>query len=706
MFPVESVCWRIAVVCSALFLWSCGGPEPDNNIVAPTVDKKATTQKIAAATKIDAQVLSAPAAGSWPTHGLSYKEQRHSPLDSINSDNVAQLGLAWYYDLDTNRGIEATPLIIDGVLYTTASWSKVYALDARSGALLWSYDPQVPKIKGAHACCDVVNRGVAVWGDSVFVGTLDGRLIALDRSNGQPRWSVATFDPELTYTITGAPRVVKGNVIIGNGGAEYGVRGYVSAYDAVTGELAWRFYTVPGNPAEGFESEAMRAAAATWTGEWWQLGGGGTVWDSMAYDPQLDLLYIGVGNGSPWNHKIRSPQGGDNLYLSSIVALNPDTGDYVWHYQTTPGDSWDYTATQHMILADLDINGELRQVIMQAPKNGFFYVLDRATGEFLSAQNYVPVNWAEGIDPETGRPLETPGARFEKMPHQQMPAPYGGHNWHPMAFNPATGLVYIPAMDIPFVYANDPDFRYRKGTWNTGIDTVIGSLPDDRAIREAIKPLAKGALIAWDPVTQQEVWRFDHIGAWNGGVLSTAGNLVFQGNAAAQFAAYDAQSGAPLWSADAQTGIVAAPVTYALDGEQYVAVMAGWGGSFALVHGHFVKPETTANHNRVLVYKLGGTAELPATRWQAKVMPQPPPLKIATEEIQQGKKLYHSTCQFCHGDGAVAGGLIPDLRYSPMLASEVAWHSVVFDGSLAARGMSSFAHLFDETEIELMRRYV
>ena len=350
--------------------------------------------------------------GSWLVHGRTWNDDRFSPLTQIDTRNISKVGLAWSYDLDVPRGQEATPLMADGVLYFSTSWSRVVALDARSGRELWKYDPKVPGEAGYRACCDVVNRGVALWGQKVFVGTLDGRLIALDRASGRPVWSVQTVDPSQPYSITGAPRVANGKVFIGNGGAEYGVRGYVTAYDAETGQQVWRFYTVPGNPANHENSRAMKIATPTWHGEWWKYGGGGTVWDSMTYDPETNTLFVGVGNGGPWRQEIRSPGGGDNLFLSSIVALNADTGEYRWHYQTTPGDSWDFTATQQMILADLTIEGRPRKVLMQAPKNGFFYVLDRTTGQLLSARNFVDVHWATGVDLRTGRPIEVPGARY------------------------------------------------------------------------------------------------------------------------------------------------------------------------------------------------------------------------------------------------------------------------------------------------------
>jgi quinohemoprotein ethanol dehydrogenase len=426
---------------------------------------------------------------NWMTYGLSYQEQRHSPLDNINASNIDKLGLAWYFDLDTNRGQEATPLVIDGTLYTTGAWSMVYAFDASTGKLKWSYDPKVDRSRGQQGCCDVVNRGVAAWNGKIYVGAFDGRLVALDAATGKEVWSVVTVDQTKPYTVTGAPRVVKGMVLIGNGGAEFGVRGYVTAYSAETGKQVWRFYTVPGNPADGFENPAMQKAAESWHGEWWKGGGGGTVWDSIVYDPDLDLVYIGVGNGSPWNHQVRSQGKGDNLFVSSIVALRADTGQYVWHYQTTPGDSWDFTATQHIMLADLKIDGRDRKVLMQAPKNGFFYVIDRENGDLISAKNFVPTSWASSIDLKTGRPVENPAARFIKDRALVSPSAIGGHNWHPMAFNPTTGLVYIPAMDVPGLFGNESaGFTRREGSWNTAVDfAAMMDLPDDKAARAATR---------------------------------------------------------------------------------------------------------------------------------------------------------------------------------------------------------------------------
>ncbi|MEM8769370.1 MAG: PQQ-dependent dehydrogenase, methanol/ethanol family [Pseudomonadota bacterium] len=645
--------------------------------------------------------------GNWLSHGRTYDEQRFSPLNAINADNAGELGLAWYWDTDTRRGLEATPIVVDGVMFSTGSWSVVWAHDAKTGELLWSYDPQVPKEWGKFACCDVVNRGVAAWEGRIYSGTLDGRLIALDAGTGELIFDVQTTDRERPYTITGAPRIIKDKVIIGNGGAEYGVRGYVSAYDTSTGEMAWRFYTVPGNPAEGFENKAMEQAAASWRGgKWWEVGGGGTVWDSMSFDPELNLLYVGVGNGSPWNRYLRSPGGGDNLFVSSILALNPDNGSLVWHYQTTPGDTWDYTATQHMILADIEIDGAERKVIMQAPKNGFFYVLDRTTGEFISAEAYVPVNWATHIDPESGRPVENPDAHYANEPKVILPAPYGGHNWHPMAYNQDTGLVYIPALDLAFSYAQDNAFKYDAEGWNTGVDfneTIPSSNPDE--LIEALKTV-KGHLAAWDPVTQQEVWRVQHATSWNGGLLSTAGNLVFQGRSDGYFAAYRADNGELVWEFPVGIGIIAAPVTYTVDGEQYVAVQAGWGGAFGLASGAPRHRGNVLQEGRILAFKIGGAEALPPVDVAFIDIPEPPPMETTPEQVAQGEAHYHQYCAVCHGPGLTAAGAgIPDLRYSDANV-HAAWDAIVRGGAYASRGMASFAHALDEEGAEAIRAYV
>jgi quinohemoprotein ethanol dehydrogenase len=646
---------------------------------------------------------------NWLSHGRTYDEQRFSPLKQITAANVGTLGLAWSLDLDTTRGQEATPLVADGVMYSTSAWSKVQAIDAATGKLLWQYDPKVPGETGPKACCDVVNRGVALWKGRVYVGTLDGRLVALDAKTGKEAWSVVTVDQTKHYTITGAPRVVKGKVLIGNGGAEFGVRGYISAYDAEDGKMAWRFYTVPGDPSQPFEAPILKKIASTWKGEYWKLGGGGTVWDSMAYDPELDLLYIGVGNGSPWNQRLRSPGGGDNLFLSSIVALRPETGEYVWHYQTTPGESWDYTATQHIVLADLSIDGQPRKVLMQAPKNGFFYVLDRTDGKLLSAQAFTTINWASGVDMKTGRPLQNPAAHFgdTHKPWIGLPGPLGSHNWQPMSFSPETKLVYIPVHDVPFAYGDPKTFTPNPIAFNAGIDPSIIAMPEDPAAKAQVLASVHGYLKAWDPVTQKEVWRVEQTGAWNGGVLSTAGGLVFEGNGAGNFNAYSADKGAPLWSFAAQTGVVAAPIAFAVGGQEYVAVVVGSGGTFPLAFGDIARKGAIAtNRSRVLAFKLGGTAKLPAP--PPVQPPAKPPERFgdATKQIPIGKLLFEGYCNVCHGDSAVGAGVLPDLRWSPMNATAELWKNVVLDGSRTQNGMISFAPVLTPEYAELIRAYV
>jgi quinohemoprotein ethanol dehydrogenase len=646
---------------------------------------------------------------NWLSTGRTYDEQRHSPLTQINRRNVAQLGLDWFADLDTSRGQEATPIVIDGIIYVSTAWSMVKAYDGRTGRLLWSYDPHVPRERLASACCDAVNRGVAAWNDSLFVGTLDGRLVSLDRNTGREQWSVVTVDQSQHYTITGAPRVIDGRVIIGNGGAEYGVRGYVTAYDAADGHQLWRFYTVPGNPANGFEGEHLRRAAETWHGQWWRLGGGGTVWDSMAYDPELNLLYIGVGNGSPWNQLYRSEGQGDNLYLSSIVAIRPDTGQYVWHYQETPGESWDFTATQHIILADVTIDGHPRKVLMQAPKNGFFYVIDRTNGQLISARNFVQVNWATGVDMRTGRPIENPEARFYRTgrPFISVPGAAGAHSWHPMSYDPQSGLVFIPSQDAGFPYMSQANWQPAAQGFNNGLDMGAMAMPAVAAARAAARNGTRGALIAWDPVHQREVWRVQYRGPWNGGVLSTAGGLVFEGSAAGDFAAFDSSNGHRLWTFAAQTGVVAAPVTYTIGGRQYVAVMAGWGGVWALAPGILSDVSgPVRNVSRLLVFRIGGRAQLPAALAFSNRVLDPPADRGAAPAVAQGAALYGRFCGVCHGDAAISGALVPDLRYSAALENADTWRQIVIDGALRENGMISWSSVMNAAQADTIRSYV
>ena len=650
--------------------------------------------------KVDAARLLAaddPAnAGQWMSHGRDYSEQRFSPLDSVNTENVAGLGLAWFADFDTRRGQESTPLVIDGMLYVTTAWSKVYAFDAKTGAPRWSYDPKVPGEWAVNACCDVVNRGVAAWNGKLFLATIDARLIALDAATGSVEWDVLTIEAGQPYAITGAPRVAKGKVLIGQGGSEFSMRGYLSAYDAETGKLDWRWYVVPGDPARGFENPQMEAAAKTWSGEWWKTGGGGAPWDSIIYDPATNYVIVGTGSGAPWPAEIRSPGGGDNLYLSSIVALDLDTGEYAWHYQATPNESWDYDNTSQLFTADLALGGQQRHVVMQAPKNGFFYVLDAKTGELISADPYVPgVNWASRVDMKTGRPVVNAEANYSKTGRGALVSPFygGAHNWQPLSYSPATGLVYIPANQSSYAFVATREDDNPMG------QKLSISFAGNQAFMQKLKkqPVSEGFLLAWDPVNRKEAWRVPLGEGRSGGTLATAGGLVFAGNSADEFAAYRADTGQKLWSASTQTGTMAGPMTYELDGEQYVAVVAGFRQT-----GNYYAP----NYSRLLVYKQGGTAKLP------EVVPFPdpvlnPPAAFASEaQHRQGEEIYGRFCSTCHGSDGLSRGMFPDLRYSGALVSAEAFRTIVMDGALSKNGMVSFRAAISNEDAEAVRGYL
>lgn len=652
----------------------------------------------------------------WLTHGGNYDEQRHSLLDHINTDNVASLGVAWTYDLATNRGVEATPIVSNGIMYVTSAWSVVYALDARTGEELWVYDPDVDRSVGAKACCDVVNRGVALYGDKIFVGIIDGRLEALDAKTGDVIWSTVTVDQSKPYTITGAPRTAGGLVLIGNGGAELGVRGYISAYDVQTGALAWRFYTVPNpnkQPDGAISDDAFEAIGnVTWgdDGAWVTDGGGGTVWDSIVYDADNDQIIFGVGNGSPWNREIRDPSGGDNLFLSSIVAVDLKTGTYKWHFQTTPGDTWDYTATQSIILATLPLgeNGANRRIVMQAPKNGFFYVLDAATGEYISGDAFGPLNWATGLD-ENGRPIEVTEARYKEgtAPHFQLPGPLGAHNWHPMAYNPTLKLAYIPAQEIPNAFSFDPLWETKPAIWNTGADFSVGTPVDiPPELIKFLRASLKGRLIAWDPIKKAPRWSVEHSNAWNGGVLSTAGGLVFQGKLAGEFSAHNAADGTALWHYDLKSGAVAGPATYEIDGEQYITITTGWGSGYSLHAGYAYDETVSPTVGKVVTFKLGGSGTIPDSD-MIPIDRTPKSARIGTPaQLQAGVVHYARNCLVCHGPVTISSGVLPDLRWSSYTADADAWQAVVAEGVLADNGMVSFSKLLTSEDIEAIRTYV
>jgi quinohemoprotein ethanol dehydrogenase len=675
---------------------------------------KENSTRLARAADIDgARVMAADQEpGNWPAHGRTYGEQRFSPLAKINADNASTLGAAWEYETNTIRGLEASPIVVDGVMFATGSWSVVYALDAKTGEELWTYDPKVPGEWGRKGCCDVVNRGVAVWKGRVYVGTYDGRLVSLEAKSGKPIWDISTIDRTKPYTITGAPRIVKGKVIIGNGGGELGVRGYITAYDAETGHQDWRFYIVPGDPRAPVESEHLKKALPTWNSEggnwkWWEIGGGGTAWDSMAYDPELDLLYVGTGNGSPWSRYIRSPGGGDNLYVSSILAIRPDSGELAWHYQTTPGDSWDYTATQHLILAELEIKGRPRKVIMQAPKNGFFYVLDRQSGEVISADAYVPMNWATGFDLKTGRPTENKAINYRDKVQIVYPSPVGGHNWQPMSFNPVTRLVYIPVQEQAQAFLGDAKLDIRLGAWNTGIDFPAISKVLEQELAAGRIPPANGFLVAWDPVQKKQAWRVAHPTFWNGGTLTTAGNLVFQGLADGTLNAWRADTGEVAWSYNTGTGIIAPPVTYEVDGQQYIAVAAGWGG-VALSQGPEAQSaivKNGVNEGKIVAFKLGGKSAGEIAKIDRGPMSKPPGETASAQTVEKGFAAYHRHCAICHGFLTLTSNVVPDLKWSaPDTFND--YEGIVLEGKLKDRGMASFADHLQVEDVQAIQAYV
>ncbi|MBX9609911.1 MAG: PQQ-dependent dehydrogenase, methanol/ethanol family [Gammaproteobacteria bacterium] len=660
-----------------------------------------------AATTVDDKALANEQDGAnWLGYGRTYSEQRFSPLDQINADNVAKLGLAWSMDLPKDRSLNGTPLAVDGVLYFPGSYNVVYAVEAATGKLLWTYDPKVIDTAGdrLRVMWDS-SRGLAFWNGKVYDATVDGRLIAIDAKTGKEVWNTMTVDPRKALFITGAPKVFRGKVIIGNGGTEWGpARGYVTAYDAETGKQAWRFWVVPGNPADGFENKTMEMAAKTWTGEWWKYGGGGTVWNGITYDPEFNQVLIGTGNGSPWNQKIRSPGGGDNLFLCAIVALDADTGEYKWHYQTTPGETWDYNSNMDIVLADLKYGGQTIKALMHAPKNGFFYILNRANGELLSAEKIGKVTWAERIDLKSGRPVEVKGARYEDGEELVWPSAVGVHSWHAMAYSPDTGLSYIPSIEMPGLF-NDKSIALK--TWKSpdfafdpAIDTIRGDVPANSG---------KGYLRAYDPLSKKMVWEQPLPGIWNPGVVATHGNLVFQGRTDGRFVAYRATDGKPLWQVELGHGISAPPITYTVDGKQYVSLLVGWGGtgasmvgSIAAQHGWAYKAQT----RRLYTFALDAKTPIPPSN--PPYFPKPLEAKdfqVDDKLAEEGSWLFKESCAMCHGGGAVSGGYAPDLRASPIPLNAQAFKDVVVNGQRRPLGMPDFKQL-DDHKLDTLRHFI
>jgi len=647
--------------------------------------------------------------GEWQSYSRTWDEQRYSPLTQINDSNVQKLGLAWFDDLQTQRGVQGSPLVIGGVLYNVSIYNVVTAYDGKTGRKLWTYDPKVEKIWARWACCGPSARGIAAWKGKIYIGALDGRLIAIDAKTGKEIWVTQTFEPNKEpYSITGAPRVYDGKVVIGNGGGDYGSRGFVAAWDADTGKKIWKFYIVPTDPSKGPDGEAsdsvMAMAAKTWSGKFWEAGGGGNAWDSFAYDPKLNLVYIGTGNGTPHMWHFRSEGKGDNLFLCSIVAVDATTGKYKWHYQMVPEEDWDYTCTQPIVLADIKIGGKLRQVAMQAPKNGFFYVLDRKTGQLISGKNYLSVNtWASHIDMKTGRPVLMPGAHNTTTPHLMLPAWMAGHTWHPMSFSPKTGLVYFSAQEQGSIYARLPDgqYKYTPGPGRTNSGEAYANEPELRKkLNAEAAATEKGYLLAWNPATQTEAWRVPYPHPGSGGVTTTAGNLLIQPTINKTVAIYRADNGKKLWEMNVDQAGIAGAITYMIDGEQYIAINVGWGGSPVL---NLTKdgPFRLASA-KLLVFKLGGTAKLP---------PMPPPEdaavqptdRVTPEVAARGANLYGENCGKCHGDNAVGG--VKDLR-KMSAKTRTAFLDIVLKGTHEDKGMPSFAGQINEAQAKDIYGYL
>jgi PQQ-dependent dehydrogenase (methanol/ethanol family) len=678
-----------ATALALAVLTGCQPDAQDTAQTAPATDapavQAAAAETTAAANVTDERLLNAESEpGQWMMNGGTYEETHYSPLSEINRDNIDRLSLAWYADYDTNLSQQGTPLYVDGVVYVSTAWSSVYAFDAKTGAEKWHYDPMTPKEIAIKVCCGIVNRGIAAYEGKIYVGALDGNLIAIDANTGQELWRKQTVDVTKQYTVTSAPRIIKGQVVIGNSGSEFGVRGYLGAYDATTGEDLWRVYTVPGNPELGFENPQMEMAAKTWSGNWWELGGGGTVWDAIVYDEVNNLIMFGTGNGTPWDQRIRDPEGGDNLFVASILAVNADSGEYAWHYQTTPGDTWDYDAMSPIMLLDLTWEGEPRRVVAQPNKNGMMYVLDALTGELLKADAFTEVNWNTGVDMVTGRPIEVPEARYDRDNIFNLaPGVQGGHGWHANAWNPETGLIYIATQRAWFVMRTQEGFVANPQGTNLGIDMGASFVyyqdnPDAR--REFV-----GYVSAWDPVAGKEVWRSEELGGPTGGILSTGGGLVFSGggNNNNVFRAYNTETGEKVWEFNTQTGVVAAPITFELDGKQYIALSVGINQA-----GNYYAP----NYSRMLVFTLDGTATLPEPLSFTAPQLNPPPLTASAEVVARGQEVYNANCSTCHGNGGAARGAnFPNLLVSPMLHSQEGFDSIVLGGARAQNGMVSFA---------------
>ena len=662
------------------------------------------------AADVTAARLAAPSAADWVAAGRDGAGTYFSPLTTIDAGTVAQLGFAWDYRLGTYRGQESTPLVIDGVMYSTGNFGRVYALDAASGKELWTYDPQIDGQWARYACCDAVNRGLAAFHGLLYVGALDGWLHAIDARTGRRVWKVDTLIGRTTrkpYTITGAPLLAGDLVVIGNGGADFaGARGYVSAYDRTSGALRWRFFTVPRDPADGPQDQPhLDAAVKSWDRRHpWPAGSGGTAWDGMAYDPTLGLVYIGTGNAAPYNSRLGGRRGGDQLYTASIVAIHAGDGTLAWYYQTTPGDRWDFDSTQKLVLADLDIGGRRRQVLMQAPKNGYYYVLDRATGELLSADPFAFVSWARGIDPATHRPLLDPRADYDRRPALVFPSEAGAHSWQPMAYDPAHRITFLPVIEAGNIILEASGRRAGlvEGQFTTpalppelydpqALRSLYGDLPPLAQLERGLKtdPASRGFLRAWSVDEHRVLWEAQTATSWDGGVLATAGGIVFQGDANGYLNAYAADNGKKLASLALGSSMMAAPMTYEVGGTQYIAIVAGYGGG-GVILGAPLDPASAAykygNEGRIIALKLGGAPPpIPPLRADSP-LPELPERPVHARQIAAGEVLYNRYCSRCHVMGR---GNLPDLRrITPV--THALFDSIVLGGAYSVKGMARF----------------
>ena len=656
----------------------------------------------------DSRVINSPSdePGSWLTYGQNFKEQRFSELTQINTDTIARLGLAWTTQIgDYNMRMQGTPLVVDGVMYVSNGWSVIYALDATTGEEIWKYDPEVDRSYIRLACCGPAhNRGVAVYEGKVFVGTFDGRLIAVNAENGEEVWDVDTWIPEGLgrFNITGAPRAAAGKVYIGQGSGESGHRrGYVTAYDADTGEVSWRFFLVPGDPSQPFEHPEMELAAQTWGGEWWKYGGGGTAWNSLVYDEEFNSLYIGVGNGAPWPREIRSPGGGDDLFLSTIVSVDVETGRMNWYYQTTPGDNWDYSSAMDMALGEIEFGGEMRKVVLQAPKNGFFYVIDREDGELLRALPYTEgIDWATHVDMETGRPVENPDVVYESEPQWIMPANSGAHNWEPQSWDNELGLMYFYYHDIANFYSLDEGF-VETGEYEIrerGLSLGWGEGEYRRRLIEEAgpRPESQAYIGAFDPITGGYKWRHELESDYNGGVVATRGGLLFHPEGTGEFSARDTDDGEILWRYNAPGTFRSTSVmTYQVGGDQYVATMMN--GNRAIDLG-----------GTVLAFKLDGNLDLPIPDIVQATVPELPDGDFGVDQISEGDDIYHAQCASCHGGIGIPNEVAivaPDLRLMT-LSTHDEMSDIVIGGSRADRGMPEFRDAITSDQLESIRAFV